>query len=304
MFNFHNLIIENPDGTTQLKPENELDNIEYKLTLDSKIDQNKNGIPLRRMESQMKWRMSVGNELTGIFEAHYILGIDDDGKAGCLSDEELERTYEIFQLVVKRADAIIISKEIITLKVKINGILTNANIICSSIQKSNNNKIKEISVFMVGNTNSGKSTLMSFLTFGQYDDGNGNVRRYVSRYEHEKISGITSSIRREIVGIKKGKNFLINYSTGIQTSWENIVKNSDIVVNLIDLPGYNKYTRTRFFGLASKKPDILLLIIDITKLDEEDTQNLIYFYSNFSRIVNAKLLIIFNKMDLIPEIKK
>lgn len=310
---FRQLIIENSNGTTQFKPENELDNIEYKLSLDSKIDGTKNGIPLRRMESQMKWRMSVGKEITGIYQAHYVLGIDDDGNAGCLTDEELNRSYEIFLEVVKRSEAIVIFKEIIQLKVMINNKICDSNIICASIQKSNNKKIKEISIFMVGSTDVGKSTLMSFLTFGQFDDGNGDIRRYVSRYEHEKISGITSSVRREIVGIKKGKNFLINYSTGIQTSWENIVKNSDIIINLIDLPGSNKYSRTRYFGLANTRPEVIMLMIDINKFNKlselsddinQETKNNIIFYSNCARLVNAKLLIIFTKYDLMNNINK
>ena len=47
---------------------------------------------------------------------------------------------------------------------------------------------------MVGNVDSGKSTLVGVLTKGILDDGRGSSRSKVFNYPHENLTGRTSSI--------------------------------------------------------------------------------------------------------------
>ena len=65
--------------------------------------------------------------------------------------------------------------------------------------------LKEIRLAVIGNVDSGKSTLVGCLTKGIKDDGRGLARQYVFNYLHEKDSGRTSSIAEEIIGFRDGK---------------------------------------------------------------------------------------------------
>jgi GTPase len=62
---------------------------------------------------------------------------------------------------------------------------------------------------VIGNVDAGKSTLVSVLTKGIEDDGNGSARVRVLNYQHEQETGRTSSIGHEIMGFdEKGKQNL------------------------------------------------------------------------------------------------
>jgi len=63
---------------------------------------------------------------------------------------------------------------------------------------------KEIRVAVIGNVDSGKSTLVGVLTKCLLDDGRGLARQLVFNYSHEKGTGRTSSIAQEIMAFKEG----------------------------------------------------------------------------------------------------
>lgn len=56
---------------------------------------------------------------------------------------------------------------------------------------------------MIGNVDSGKSTLVGVLTRGVIDDGRGSARKLVFNFTHEQSNGRTSSIGQEIMGFNK-----------------------------------------------------------------------------------------------------
>ena len=56
---------------------------------------------------------------------------------------------------------------------------------------------------LVGNVDSGKSTLVGVLTKGLLDDGRGSSRMKVFNYPHENQTGRTSSIAQEIMGFNE-----------------------------------------------------------------------------------------------------
>lgn len=55
-------------------------------------------------------------------------------------------------------------------------------------------------VAVIGNVDSGKSTLVGVLTKGLMDDGRGLARSKVFNFDHEQKNGRTSSIGQEIMG--------------------------------------------------------------------------------------------------------
>ena len=103
-------------------PENDEGYIEYKLRLDFK-----DAFRLLKMESQMLYRLTEGYEYYECYKCHYVLGVFDNGTVGDLSEEELDKTYDIFYSVVVACKANVIEK------IKSN--LNNKWFICATIEK-------------------------------------------------------------------------------------------------------------------------------------------------------------------------
>jgi GTPase len=244
--NFESLI-EIKDPKTKFKEEIEEGNIEYKLRLDFKTESS-----LKKMKNQMNWRFDEGKETTGRRECHYILGIFDNGKLGELSEEQIDNTFLIFNSVVKECKASILSCE--------KKLYDNSWIVFVSIIQILEKKITEINIGFVGGSQTGKTTTISNIVYGQLDDGSGSSRQYIFRHEHEKTSGMTSCIKKEIIGIKN--NNIINYNLGINVTWEYIANMSDRILCLIDLPGSQQYMKTILFGLSAYNFDALVIFND------------------------------------------
>ena len=61
-------------------------------------------------------------------------------------------------------------------------------------------------IAMIGNVDSGKSTLIGVLTNAQLDDGRGAARSMVLKHRHEQENGRTSAVTVEIMGYKGNEN--------------------------------------------------------------------------------------------------
>lgn len=265
------LIIHDDNSKIKFKPEEHDGFIEYKLRLDTK-----NKLGIKKLISQMNWRLEEGKNLLCKKEAHYLLGVNDNGSIGYLSENELNETFEILKQVIKDCDARIINTE--------KRVYNNSNIMYIIIQKIETNKIKEINIAFVGPSQHGKTTLIANLAYGKISS-----RNLILKHEHERSSGITSSIKKEIIGFSG--DILVNYSTGINSCSEGIVEMSDKIINLIDLPGNTKYIRTTFFGLTTYRIDILFAVLDIDKAVDDDYE-IIQFYGIYADILNIPYVIL------------
>jgi GTPase len=267
---FNSLIISKPGEEIRLKKEEEKGNIEYKFKLDEKTEYTK-----KKMVSQLNRRLD-SSVMSGRKEVHYILGICDDGTFGKRTEPEIDVTFDIFNEVIKMAkvDVTYVSKKQ----------FGNYFLIHAVVQKIENFKIKEINIAFVGASQHGKTTTISHLVYGQHDDGIGYSRKLIFKHEHEKVSGITSSVKKEIIGLSNGN--LVNYSVGISTGWQDIVEMSNKVVNLIDLPGNLKYFRSTFYGLSTYSLDGIIIVIDPKKINEENDINEFIFYRLFAETFN------------------
>ena len=94
-----------------------------------------------------------------------------------------------------------------------------------------------IKIALIGNVDSGKSTLTSVLVNDGLDDGKGLARKNIFTHPHEKVSGRTSAITMKFTDISN-QNFCF-----------------------IDLCGHEKYLKTTLFGLNLVKPDCCFLMI-------------------------------------------
>uniref|UniRef100_A0A6C0EAC7 Tr-type G domain-containing protein n=1 Tax=viral metagenome TaxID=1070528 RepID=A0A6C0EAC7_9ZZZZ len=273
------------ESDNKLKPEDDDGNIEYKLRLDSK-----DGTGHKKLVSQMKWRLNQGKEYTDKYEAHYVLGVFDDGTMGCLTEADLKETKLVFDKIVESAGCIIFNERYHT--------YDTSNIYYAHVKKKPiDKKMKEIYVLFLGQWSSGKTTLISNLSYSTTDNGEGRARNLIFRHEHEKISGHTSYLKKEIIGINDGH--VVNYGQGMGMNWEDVAKTSDVIINIFDTPGNIKYIKTTLYGLSATNPDHIFVVIDASYIGKD--YELTKFYITYAKILNIPYTVLLSKKDTIED---
>jgi GTPase len=168
--------------------------------------------------------------------------------------------------------------------------------------KENEYISSDIRVAVVGNVDSGKSTIIGVLSGGIYDDGRGLARQRVFVHPHEHENGRTSCISQQILGFKDSKpifNKSSVSSTSIQKnkSYTDVINNSDNIITFIDLAGHEKYLGTTVEGLTSNYPDYSMIIINslagITRMTKE--------HLGLSILLKIPFFIVISKIDLVPD---
>ena len=132
-----------------------------------------------------------------------------------------------------------------------------------NITETSNNIVEPIKLTVIGNVDSGKTTLVGVLTKGINDDGRGGARVRVFNYPHEAENGRTSSIAHEIMGFdEKGVQMIPDrFNPNKNKYWTEVVKRSKKIVTLLDLCGHEKYLKTTMFGLVGLAPDYSMIIV-------------------------------------------
>jgi GTPase len=231
-------------NTNSFPRENQDGNIEYKWRLDTKTN-----LGINKLVSQLLWRLSEGKEITGNYEAYYIIGILDDGRIGELSIDDLEKSIKIFKTVVEKANLDIVSEE--------HKQYNTSNVYMAYVKRKTQNKfIEEMNIIFVGGSQSGKTSTIANLCYDMIDNAKGLARNLIFKHEYEKKTGITTSIKKEIIGINSKLNStptIINYTTF--GGWDEITTNSDVIINLYDFPGNEQYYKTILCGLLTHQPD-------------------------------------------------
>jgi elongation factor 1-alpha len=259
------------------KPENETDNIEYKKEL---IIEEKNHRYWGYV-SQMNGRLIQGKNLIGVEESIYYIGLNDDGSIAGVSNDVLIQSEKWLQEICKDCSAKIISKNT---KYFIDG---KVNIY--TIHRIFDVIIKDTKIAFLGDSNVGKSTIISVITYDELDDGDGMAKYELFKHRHEIKTGVTSSITNSIIGIKN--NVIINKKSNI--GWDKIASVSDNIIKLIDLPGDVKYERTTLFGLIAHEPEIIAVVFSI---DVGISERIIQ-YIQICKKLNKKIIYIINKCD-------
>ena len=158
--------------------------------------------------------------------------------------------------------------------------------------------IKEIRVAVIGNVDSGKSTLVGCLTKNIKDDGRGFARKFVFNYQHESETGRTSSIAEEIIGFKNHVPIDIGrISDKKNISWKEIAEKSDSVITLLDLCGHEKYLKTTMYGLTALLPDYAIILIGTNMGVQRMTKE----HLGIAVSLNVPFFIVFTKIDIAPK---
>mmetsp|Transcript_32217 Transcript_32217/g.60683 ORF Transcript_32217/g.60683 Transcript_32217/m.60683 type:complete len:510 (+) Transcript_32217:53-1582(+) len=164
-------------------------------------------------------------------------------------------------------------------------------------------QMKDVTVAVIGNVDSGKSTLVGVLTKGGLDDGRGLARAKVFNFSHEAANGRTSSIAQEIMGFNpNGEQVLID-RMGTSTAnsrnqtWQQVVSQSDRLVTFSDLCGHEKYLKTTIFGLVGQCPDYTMIIVNANA----GFQRMSREHLGIALALRIPFFIVVTKIDIAPQ---
>ena len=158
--------------------------------------------------------------------------------------------------------------------------------------------LKEIRLVVMGNVDSGKSTLVGCLTKGIKDDGRGYARKFVFNYQHESETGRTSSIAEEIIGFKDGKLIHSGRLTEKKNvAWKEIASQSDHVITFLDLCGHEKYLKTTMYGISALMPHYAIILIGTNMGSQRMTQE----HLGIVVSLGIPFFIVFTKIDIAPK---
>ena len=253
-------------------------NIEYKLKL---CDVNVQRI--QELTTQMKFRLGEGHG-----ECYYEIGVEDNGYTLGISQEELEISLSVINTIANNLGC----------KAKVTKLIQGEEGLIGEmyIKKQEDNYISkiEITIGVLGEEGTGKSTLIGVLINGKLDNGKGLSRTNVLRHKHEILCGKTSSFSHQILGFDE-KGELTNYG---DFSLSQIVSKSTKIINFYDMAGSPKtFNRTTVSALSNEYLDYLLFVISANKPITDNTENLLRFIYN----VELPVITIITKIDLISD---
>ncbi|MBN3324104.1 GTPB2 protein, partial [Atractosteus spatula] len=229
-----------------LPPEAEEGNIEYKLKLVSPTQYR-----FEHLVTQMKWRLQEGRG-----EAVYQIGVEDNGLLVGLSEEDMRASLKTLRRMAEKvgADITVLREREVDYDSDVPRKI--AEVLVRKVP--DDQQFLDLRVAVLGNVDSGKSTLLGVLTQGELDNGRGRARLNLFRHLHEIQSGRTSSISFEILGFNS-KGEVVNYSES--RTAEEICESASKMITFIDLAGHHKYLKTTIFGLTSYCPDFAMLVV-------------------------------------------
>ena len=256
-------------------------NVEYKLKL---CDVNVQRI--QELTSQMNFRLREGSG-----ECYYEIGVEDNGNALGITKQELEISLSVINTIAINLGC---QTKVMKLIQGKEGLIAEMY-----IKKQEENLLSkiEITIGVLGEEGTGKSTIIGVLINGTLDNGKGLARQNVFRHKHEIICGKTSSFSHQILGFdEEGK--LTNYGDLLRPSKSQIVSKSTKIINFYDMAGGSKtFNRTTLSALSNEYLDYLLFVISAKEAITKKTEDLLAFMYN----VDVPVITIINKIDLISD---
>ncbi|XP_052354556.1 GTP-binding protein 2-like isoform X1 [Oncorhynchus keta] len=254
-------------------------NIEYKLKL---IDPTQ--YRFEHLATQMKWRLQEGRG-----EAVYQIGVDDNGMLVGLSEEDLRSSLKTLGRMAEKvgADITILREREVDHDADIPRKI--AEVLIRKVP--DDQQFLDLRVAVLGNVDSGKSTLLGVLTQGELDNGRGRARLNLFRHLHEIQTGRTSSISFEILGFNS-KGEVVNYSES--RTAEEICESASKMITFIDLAGHHKYLKTTIFGLTSYCPDFAMLVVSANTGIAGTTRE----HLGLAMALKVPIFIVVSKVDL------
>ncbi len=225
-------------------PESDEGNIEYKLFLTSWHKEK-----IEKLATQIKYRVNEGGG-----EAIYVLGVSDDGKVMGLSSRELEASVKLLDQAAERVGVTCTLLRVEEVR--------RGRFVAQLLLRRGRGEHYPIClrIPVLGNVDSGKSTLVGVLVSGSLDDGRGRAMAQVARYLHEIQSGRTSSVNYRLLGFDEAGN-IINYEIDSPLNEAEIYLRSSKVITFVDLAGHERYLKTTLKGILGNEDDYVMFLV-------------------------------------------
>ena len=272
-----------------LCPENPEGNIEYKWKLMAEMSSEE----IEKKKSQMLYRLKEGNG-----EAFYYIGIKDNGYMIGLDEKEWSQTFIILTNIFSSINCSyqILEKHFISYDNNIDNNRIEKYWYKILIQEKDKLPYIDIKIGIVGNVDSGKSTLIGVLTKGCQDNGRGLARTTILKHPHEKDTGRTSSIGHEIIGFDQEGKIIRQKKNGKTIKWNEMIEQSKKIITFYDLAGHEKYLKTTIYGLSSFNLDYCLVMVGANMgLNHMTREHIMVCLS-----LQIPIIIVFTKMDITP----
>ncbi|DBA05304.1 TPA: hypothetical protein N0F65_007466 [Lagenidium giganteum] len=275
-------VLESNERTFQKLPsEVEEGNVEYKLQLlDPSPDR------LKQLVTQLHWRLNEGKGV-----AFYEVGVRDNGVAIGINEQSMVKSLTTLSRMCQVLQA---DLEVVHFR---DGHALHHKAVRVRITRIAQKKAKkQLRVSVIGDVESGKSTLIGVLTRGCLDDGSGLARMQVFRHRHEIENGRTSSISEHPIGITQDGRFALIDDFGDFDQLDDDDESKEIrsVITLSDLAGHKKYLKVTASGLASQFPDYTLLVVDSTK----GVQAMTIEHVKIAAALELSLFVVVTKVDI------
>lgn len=156
-----------------------------------------------------------------------------------------------------------------------------------------------IRVAVVGNVDAGKSTLIGTLTTSCLDDGRGKSRTSIMKHRHEIESGRTSTATTHLMGFRSTGEPIAgrdSIRSNRRRTEDEIVRESDRVVTLMDLAGHEKYLKTTIHGVASGFADYGLILVN----SRHPPTHMTHHHLNLCCSYGIPVIVVFTKIDGCP----
>ncbi|KAE9000733.1 hypothetical protein PR001_g18707 [Phytophthora rubi] len=242
----------------RLPEEVEEGNVEYKQQLLEPAPER-----LRQLTTQMHWRLNEGGGT-----AFYELGVRDNGELLGLSEDALLRSLGTLARMCR-----VVHGEMTLSKFRAGRDADHRAVRVQVSRVLQHNSTKRLRVSVIGDFESGKSTLVGVLTRGCLDDGAGLARMQVCRHRHELENGCTSSVSEHTIAVAADGHFrctdeLATCDFGDSDEEAEEVqepRRQESFITLSDLAGHKKYLKSTASGLAGQFPDYAMLVVDAAR---------------------------------------
>lgn len=260
-----------------LPPEKQDGNIEYKWRLI-----NLDAESIEKKITQLQYRIDEGSG-----EAFYFLGVMDNGSINGLDEKDFDESLNNLMVLCQRLDCCLqLVREIVS---DTDTTKKSAEYV---IRKNLKQVFLDLKIGVIGNVDSGKSTLVGVLCTGAPDNGRGDARNRVFNFKHEIDSGRTSSISHQILGFDKEGKVVIN-----RKNWSLVVHESVKIVTFYDLAGHEKYLRTTIYGLSCSLPDYAFVIVG----GNQGISSMTLEHISLCMALRIPFVILVTKIDIAPE---
>ena len=305
----------------QLTAEDDEGSVEYKWRLT-----NVTAMRFEHLVTQMRFRVAEGSG-----QCLYELGVEDDGVAKGLPDEDFDESLATVQRMADRLnlDVRVLHERVVCAEQSESG----RRLRCAELVVTKRlPELQDLRIAVCGSTGSGKSTLVGVLVGGTLDNGDGSVRQGVFNHKHEFDTGRTSSVVHRVLGFDETGR-ITNYDSQeaaaaiatathpaampgrasaqdavsgyaslsqAENSTRTIAERSVKLVTLMDLAGDSRYSKTAIFGMTSRLPGYACVCIagDSTSAEDDITE-----YVQLCTALRIPLFIVVSKVDTLNEIE-